>query len=116
MSESRPADTNPTVSTVVTEDDWITAVTAPPVAAPSKRFDESRASAQRIGLIDAATGEQVEAAGNTALLGAKLALFGRVGEEDDRSEIGEISGRVEHVSLAADPKFQEVFVDELGFP
>ena len=24
--------------------------------------------------------------------------------------------RVEHVSLAADPQFQEVFVDELGFP
>lgn len=68
--------------------------------------------ARRIGLLGAAV-RRVEAAGNTALLGAKLALFRGTGEEDDIREMGD---RVEHVSLATDPEFQTVFVDELGFP
>jgi len=71
-----------------------------------------RASAQRVGLIDFPP-ERVEAAGNTALLGAKLALFSR------DSEGGSYDGlrrRIEHVELNADPCFQDVFVDELAFP
>ena len=71
-----------------------------------------RLSAQHIGLIDFPP-ERVEAAGNTALLGAKLALFSR------DSEGGSYDGlrrRIEHVALNADPCFQDVFVEELAFP
>jgi len=69
----------------------------------------NRAGARRIGLIDAPL-ENIEPAGNTALLGAKLALF----EADD--DFGAIRGRVEHLSLASDPEFQEVFIAETAFP
>jgi uncharacterized 2Fe-2S/4Fe-4S cluster protein (DUF4445 family) len=71
-----------------------------------------RASAQRIGLIDFPP-ERVEAAGNTALLGAKLALFSL--DSEDGSYDG-VRRRVEHVALNADPSFQDVFVEELAFP
>jgi uncharacterized 2Fe-2S/4Fe-4S cluster protein (DUF4445 family) len=71
-----------------------------------------RASAQRIGLIDFPP-ERVEAAGNTALLGAKLALFSL--DSEDGSYAG-LRRRVEHVALNADPSFQDVFVEELAFP
>jgi uncharacterized 2Fe-2S/4Fe-4S cluster protein (DUF4445 family) len=71
-----------------------------------------RASAQRIGLIDFPP-ERVEAAGNTALLGAKLALFSL--DSEDGSYAG-VRRRVEHVALNADPSFQDVFVGELAFP
>jgi uncharacterized 2Fe-2S/4Fe-4S cluster protein (DUF4445 family) len=72
-----------------------------------------RASAQRIGLIDFPP-ERVEAAGNTALLGAKLALFS-LDSEEDGSYAG-VRCRVEHVALNADPSFQDVFVEQLAFP
>jgi uncharacterized 2Fe-2S/4Fe-4S cluster protein (DUF4445 family) len=71
-----------------------------------------RASAQGIGLIDFPP-ERVEAAGNTALLGAKLALFSL--DSEDGSYVG-VRRRVEHVALNADPNFQDVFVEELAFP
>jgi len=71
-----------------------------------------RASAQRIGLIDFPP-ERVEAAGNTALLGAKLALFSL--DSEDGSYAG-LRRCVEHVALNADPSFQDVFVEELAFP
>jgi uncharacterized 2Fe-2S/4Fe-4S cluster protein (DUF4445 family) len=71
-----------------------------------------RTSAQRIGLIDFPP-ERVEAAGNTALLGAKLALFSL--DSEDGSYPG-LRRRVEHVALNADPSFQDVFVEELAFP
>ena len=71
-----------------------------------------RSSAQGIGLIDFPP-ERVEAAGNTALLGAKLALFSL--DAEDGSYAG-IRRRIEHVALNADPKFQDVFVEELAFP
>ena len=71
-----------------------------------------RSSAQRIGLIGFPP-EKVEAAGNTALLGAKLALFGLA--SDDGSYAG-VRRHVEHVALNADPSFQDVFVEELAFP
>ena len=67
----------------------------------------NRSSARRIGLIDFPE-EKVEPAGNTALLGAKLALFGAPYEELRR--------RVEHLSLAADPRFQEIYVEQMTFP
>jgi uncharacterized 2Fe-2S/4Fe-4S cluster protein (DUF4445 family) len=69
-------------------------------------------SARRIGLIEFPE-ERVEAAGNTALLGAKLALF--MDESDDRG-FGAIRKKIHHVSLAADPQFQEIFIAETAFP
>ncbi len=69
----------------------------------------SRASARRIGLVPFSE-ETVVPAGNTALLGAKLALF-----EDD-GEFAGIRSRIEHVPLASDPQFQEIFVEEMHFP
>ena len=71
----------------------------------------NRTSARRIGLIQAPE-EQIEPAGNTALLGAKMALFGNPDENDFR----EIRARIEHVSLATDPTFQEIFIEETAFP
>jgi uncharacterized 2Fe-2S/4Fe-4S cluster protein (DUF4445 family) len=71
-----------------------------------------RASAQRIGLFDFPP-ERVAAAGNTALLGAKLALFSLDGEN---GLYADLRRRVTHVALNADPSFQDVFVEELAFP
>jgi len=71
-----------------------------------------RSSAQHIGLIDFPP-ERVEAAGNTALLGAKLALFSR---DSEGGSYGGLRRRIEHVALNADPCFQDVFVEELAFP
>lgn len=72
----------------------------------------SRTGARRIGLVELPD-EKVEPVGNTALLGAKLALFAT---EQEIHEIAELSGRIEHVSLAADPSFHDVFLDEMRFP
>jgi uncharacterized 2Fe-2S/4Fe-4S cluster protein (DUF4445 family) len=68
-----------------------------------------RASARRIGLIDFPD-EIVHPSGNTALLGAKLALF------SPALDFAPIRARVEHVPLAAHPRFQEIYVEEMGFP
>lgn len=72
----------------------------------------NRASAERIGLIRFPA-EKVEAAGNTALLGAKLALFRPEGED---ASFTHLRNRVEHVPLNADQGFQETFVEEMAFP
>ncbi len=72
----------------------------------------SRASARRIGLIDFPS-EQVEPAGNTALRGAKRALFGL---PEPGAEFAELRRCTEHLSLKDDPQFQEVYVEEMGFP
>jgi len=48
----------------------------------------------------------VHAAGNTALRGAKMLL---AAEEPALPAI-------EHISLAADPGFQDAFVDSMSFP
>jgi uncharacterized 2Fe-2S/4Fe-4S cluster protein (DUF4445 family) len=68
----------------------------------------NRASARRIGLIDFPD-EKVQQAGNTALLGAKLALF------NPGLDFAAIRARVRHVSLASDAEFQEIYVGEMGF-
>ncbi|MBI4518681.1 MAG: DUF4445 domain-containing protein [Deltaproteobacteria bacterium] len=71
----------------------------------------NKRSARRIGLIPAAQ-DQIEPAGNTALLGAKMAIFG----DPKRNEFSELRSRIEHVPLALDPSFQEIFVNETVFP
>jgi len=66
-------------------------------------------SARRIGLIEFPE-DKVTQAGNTALLGAKLALFAAdLAYEDVRR-------RVEHISLASDAGFQEIYAERMRFP
>jgi uncharacterized 2Fe-2S/4Fe-4S cluster protein (DUF4445 family) len=72
----------------------------------------NHASARRIGLLDFPA-DTVRPAGNTALLGAKLALFS-LPERD--GAYGEILAKVKHVSLNEDARFQEIFVEEMVFP
>jgi len=72
----------------------------------------NRASAQRIGLISFPA-ETVEAAGNTALMGAKVALFRPKGED---GSFARLRRQTEHVALNADRGFQEAFVEEMAFP
>ena len=72
----------------------------------------NRASARRIGLLDVPA-EMVQPAGNTALLGAKIALCANEHGDDGFRWIRE---RIEHVALAADPEFQETYVDATTFP
>ncbi|MDD5766332.1 MAG: ASKHA domain-containing protein [Candidatus Marinimicrobia bacterium] len=64
--------------------------------------------AKRIGLLNFDDSVLIQS-GNTALRGAKLALF-----RDDNYD--EILRKVEHVPLAADPEFQDIFVDQMNFP
>jgi uncharacterized 2Fe-2S/4Fe-4S cluster protein (DUF4445 family) len=68
----------------------------------------NRASANRIGLLNAPL-ERVEPAGNTALLGAKVALF-------TPGDFAELRARVEHVPLGTDPEFQERYIEAMAFP
>ncbi len=70
------------------------------------------ASARRIGLLEAPP-ENIQPSGNTALLGAKMALFalGQNGRQYDS-----ILRKVRHVSLNEDPHFHEVFVECMTFP
>jgi len=63
-------------------------------------------SALRIGLLETPPA-LIHAAGNTALRGARMLLL--AGEEPPLPPI-------QHVSLAADPGFQDEFVSALGFP
>jgi len=69
-------------------------------------------SALRIGLIPALPEPRIRYVGNAALLGAQLALLSEI--ERDRAE--RIADGIEHVSLAAHPDFQDVFVDCMNFP
>lgn len=71
----------------------------------------NRDSARRIGLLNFPP-EKVIPAGNTALLGAKLALC-RLGQD---SGFAELRRRIRHVSLSEDERFQEVFAEEMLFP
>ncbi len=68
------------------------------------------ASARRIGLFDFPV-ESVSPAGNTALRGARVALL-----TDPSSDYAGLRRRTEHISLAADSEFQEIFAAEMPFP
>ncbi len=69
------------------------------------------ANALRLGLLPG-TEERIEPAGNTALHGAIRFLF----SPDPEAEWQEILRRTEHVSLADDPLFQDLYADEMMFP
>jgi uncharacterized 2Fe-2S/4Fe-4S cluster protein (DUF4445 family) len=71
------------------------------------------ASALRIGIIPAALPEsKIRYVGNAAALGAQLALV----SEAERRRAEAIAARIEHVSLAAHPDFQDLFVECMNFP
>ena len=72
----------------------------------------NRTSAQRIGLLKAPS-DLVHPAGNTALLGAKMALFDLPHEDGSFTEL---LAKVQHVSLNEHPRFQDVYVESMGFP
>jgi len=70
-------------------------------------------SALRIGLIPSTLPEtKIRYVGNAAALGAQLALV----SEAEREHAERIARRIEHVSLAAHPDFQDIFVDCMNFP
>jgi len=70
-------------------------------------------SALRIGLIPPTVPEgKIRYVGNAAALGAQLALV----SETERASADTIAGRIEHISLAAHPDFQDIFVDCMNFP
>ncbi len=71
-----------------------------------------RASARRIGLLPFPI-ERVKPVGNTALLGAKLALFQLPTERGDYRALRDIT---RHVALNDDPEFLDTFVDAMAFP
>lgn len=72
----------------------------------------NRRSARKIGLLKFPR-EKVTPSGNTALLGAKLALFTGDGE---KGEYTELRKKIKHVGLSADPHFQDIYVEEMSFP
>ncbi len=69
----------------------------------------NRTSAQRIGLLRMPR-ERILPAGNTALLGAKRALF------EDTAAWDGLANRIEHVALNEEPEFQDIFAEEMRFP
>jgi uncharacterized 2Fe-2S/4Fe-4S cluster protein (DUF4445 family) len=70
-------------------------------------------SARRIGLIPPGLPEErIRYVGNAAALGAQLALV----SEAERAHAEVIARRIEHVSLAAHPDFEAIFVDCMNFP
>lgn len=72
----------------------------------------SHASSRRIGLFDFPL-DSVAAAGNTALLGAKIALFRASAEERHFSDLRKMT---RHVRLADDPAFEETYIESMTFP
>ena len=66
-------------------------------------------SARRIGLLNLPA-DVIVPAGNTALHGAKLALFAPA------ELFAAIAARVKHVGLSELPDFQDVYAEEMGFP
>ncbi len=69
-------------------------------------------SALRIGLIPPLPEEKIRYVGNAASLGAQLCLV----SEAERARADRVARSIEHVSLAAHPDFQDIFVDCMNFP
>jgi uncharacterized 2Fe-2S/4Fe-4S cluster protein (DUF4445 family) len=78
----------------------------------------SKDSAKRIGLLDFPV-EKIHPAGNTALLGAKMALFTQLSGENccnPTAPYQQILQKIEHISLSSDPRFMDTYVEEMVFP
>lgn len=69
-------------------------------------------SAIRIGLIPPLPVERIRYVGNAAARGAQLCLL----SEDERARAERVAARIDHVSLAAHPDFEQLFVDAMNFP
>jgi uncharacterized 2Fe-2S/4Fe-4S cluster protein (DUF4445 family) len=70
-------------------------------------------SALRIGIIPPTLpADKIRYVGNAAALGAQLALV----SESERARAEDVARSIEHVSLAAHPDFQDIFVDCMNFP
>jgi uncharacterized 2Fe-2S/4Fe-4S cluster protein (DUF4445 family) len=69
----------------------------------------SRASARRIGMLEFPL-EIIKPAGNTALRGAKMALF------EDPTDYSAFRSRIEHVPLAEQPAFMDHYGGAMAFP
>ncbi|MBI3625524.1 MAG: DUF4445 domain-containing protein [Candidatus Rokubacteria bacterium] len=69
-------------------------------------------SALRIGLIPPLPASKIRYVGNAASLGAQLCLV----SEAERQRAERIARHIEHVSLAAHPDFQDIFVECMNFP
>ena len=72
----------------------------------------NQGSARRIGLLDFPP-EVMQPAGNTALWGAKVALFA---SPDQQDVIPEILAKTQHVSLNETLHFHDIYVEEMTFP
>lgn len=69
-------------------------------------------SAIRIRLLPALPVERIRYVGNAAALGAQLALL----SETERERTISLAQEIEHVSLAARPDFQEIFIEAICLP
>jgi uncharacterized 2Fe-2S/4Fe-4S cluster protein (DUF4445 family) len=69
-------------------------------------------SAVRIHLLPDLPVERIRYVGNAAGLGAQMALL----SETERSRAATLARAVEHVSLAARPDFQDIFIEAICFP
>jgi uncharacterized 2Fe-2S/4Fe-4S cluster protein (DUF4445 family) len=56
--------------------------------------------------------ERIRYVGNAAALGAQLCLV----SETERRRAESVAVRIEHVSLAAHPDFERIFVEAMNFP
>ena len=72
----------------------------------------NHSSARRIGLLNFPPGK-IRPAGNTALLGAKLALFDA---SPHHGAYPLLLAKIKHVALNEDPNFQDAFAQEMAFP
>ena len=68
--------------------------------------------AMTIGLIPDCDISRVKSAGNAAGTGARIALLNKKA----RTEIEDVVSKVEKIETAVEPKFQEHFVNAMGFP
>jgi len=69
-------------------------------------------SALRIGLIPPLPLGRIRYVGNAASLGAQICLL----SEPERARAAQLAARFQHVSLAAHPDFEQMFVDWMNFP
>ncbi len=72
----------------------------------------SIASALRIGLVPPLPAAKIRYVGNAASLGAQLCLV----SEAERQRAERVARSIQHVSLAAHPDFQDIFVECMNFP
>jgi uncharacterized 2Fe-2S/4Fe-4S cluster protein (DUF4445 family) len=70
------------------------------------------ASAVRIHLLPDLPIEKISYVGNAAALGAQMALL----SETERNRAVALARSIEHVSLAARPDFQDIFIEAICFP